>query len=406
MIDVSCFTMLVTECDGVSDCAASNAPIDSNWSFTLDTVGSTFENWTHWTLDGSTSSLDGSTDICFCYWLYMTCWTEPTTEPTFVPTMNPSNPTRAPSEAPTPFGADVLAAQATNFFVENLVIFIAIFSGIFVFLVVCCALCITRRRKWRAEELRKETELSQRQKSRTGTMSRSNGQQTEMGDLEGPRAMTAAPSYVQLDDEKYAVKFHKRPFGMHLGKTKVDQKNVYITRNDPDSEAERGGVKPHSVIVQIGSEEVEDLGAVAIGKIFKIQSRMLPITIVFRPGTADEVGLDAAMMQIPSALSNKKPGDVPQIQSVPTNEDEEELEEAAESAVAEKAQEDDEMSLDDAPVPDVEADTAAADEEYEYEEDDEYEYYEEQVTAVRNMDTKDMEAVEAAFEEAEDEHHD
>jgi len=147
---------------------------------------------------------------------------------------------------------------------------------------------------------------------------------------------------------------------------------------------------------------------------------MMPITIVFRPGTAAEVGVDNAVMQMPSKLTmrGKKggPGDVPKIVSVPTMEEEEELEEAAGTAVAEKAEEDDEMSLDEesaeAPIPDpdVEADTAAADKEYVEEEngddDDEYEYYEEEVPAVQNMNTKDMDAVEAAFEEAEEEHHD
>lgn len=230
------------------------------------------------------------------------------------------------------------------------------------------------------------------------------GTNTELTGLSGaPRQLSAAPSYMDHDDGTYSVTFHKRPFGMHIGKTRPDQKNLFVTRNDPHSQAERGGVKNDAVIVKIREEEVEDLGEAVIGKIFGRAAKTLPITITFRAGTPKEVG-----REVPSKLS-KKEGipDVPPIISVPTM-DEEEQEEMDNA----------ELSVDDEPqspaIPPAPAAPAApaafaagggggAEEEaeIEYEDDEEYEYYDEEVEP--ELDDQAAVAVQAAFAEQEDE---
>merc|ERR550517_2070572 len=130
---------------------------------------------------------------------------------------------------------------------------------------------------------------------------------TELG---GMQPMKVQPSYIPHEDGTYSVKFHKRPFGMHIGKTHPDASNLYITRNDPDSEAERGGVRLDSVLIKIQDEVVENLGADVINKIFGGRfGTTLPLTLTFRPGTPTEVGLDKKIMKIPTKLSNKD-GDI------------------------------------------------------------------------------------------------
>ena len=244
---------------------------------------------------------------------------------------------------------------------------------------------------------------------------------TGMAGLAGePDKMKVQPSYYSHDDGTYSVKFHKRPFGMHIGKTHPDKANLYVTRNDPDSEAERGGVRPDSVIIKIQGENVENLGASVVNKIFGGRyGTTLPLTITFRPGSAVEVGLDKKIMKIPSKLSNRPKNEegpateMPTIVSVPTMEDDDTVNngDAANVVPAETEDEADELSVDDEPQsPDQEAaeqeevvppapepptdPTNAEDEEYEY-------YYEEEEEV--EMDNQAAVAVEEAFAEVDEE---
>merc|ERR1719334_62815 len=47
LVDLSCFDVLVTECDDSNACLVDNEPIASNWSFNNILIGDTFENFTH-----------------------------------------------------------------------------------------------------------------------------------------------------------------------------------------------------------------------------------------------------------------------------------------------------------------------------------------------------------------------
>jgi len=157
LVDLSCFDVLVTECDDSNACLGDNEPIASNWSFNNILIGDTFENFTAWTLEGTSEDID----YCFCYWMYDKCTTlSPTAEPTDI--------TVAPSNAPTPFGEDAVAAVTENWISDNMTYVIIIVVGIFLFFAVCCMLCIWKRKQFYAEEKRKMEETVKSSETETG----------------------------------------------------------------------------------------------------------------------------------------------------------------------------------------------------------------------------------------------
>ena len=155
LVDTSCYTVLVTSC--VSDsCSSSDKPVDSNYSYSLEVIGETFENWTDYTLSGDSTE----ESYCYCYWMYAVCGTlSPTVEPTNSPTYQPTDPSNAPTAEPTEYGLDVVAIQAETWLNENLTMIIVVIISIFLFYVVCCFLCIRKRRKFYAVCTRRESVL-------------------------------------------------------------------------------------------------------------------------------------------------------------------------------------------------------------------------------------------------------
>ena len=99
-----------------------------------------------------------------------------------------------------------------------------------------------------------------------------------------------AITVTDTDKDIYSVTLEERPFGLFLTKTYNDQLNLFVTRCNPDSVADKAGVKPDYVLIAIEGESCEDMGAADVNRKFGEAARnILPLTITLRKGKEEEV---------------------------------------------------------------------------------------------------------------------
>lgn len=152
--DTNCFNFYVTECDETSECMEESAPITPNTTNLIQVIGSTFENWTDFTPDGLNQIEE---ERCFCYYMYYTCYTPPTTTMADVIstselpiTINDTNGEIAPTTPENPVGAPETTASAStvdspfyeewiDLIVEEWEISAAAGAGL---LLICCMGCV------------------------------------------------------------------------------------------------------------------------------------------------------------------------------------------------------------------------------------------------------------------------